>query len=200
MWRRATLLAAVLGIAACALSTPVTRLSVAGGTVTVSAPNGYCIHRGSTRDTSQGTFVLLGSCAAMTSDGVAAPVPVVLTALVSDPLQTEKAPDSATLSQYFRSSSGRAVLSRSGQAQSVSVLHSETRRGVLYMKTRDLSPQEDEALTQDTWRAFLPISDRVVVLSVKTLATQPVSSDAALGVLRDFVGAVQAANQPKAPA
>lgn len=201
MWKRAIILAAVLGIAACTMGPPVTRLDVAGGTVTVAAPAGYCIDRSATRDTRQGTFLLLGSCAAMTATGATDAVPVaplVLTALVSDPLRTETAPDAASLSQYVRSDNGRASLSRSGQAQTVSIQQSETRNGVLYMKIRDRSPGGDAALSQDTWRAFLPMADRVVVLSAQSLIDQPVSSDAARSVLRTFVATVQAANKGNA--
>lgn len=189
----AILIAAVL-LSACTMGPPVTQLSVASGAVTVAAPNGYCIDRSATRDRANGTFVLLGSCSALSPNGAEARVPVVLTALVSDPLQIATTPNAGTMAQFFKSNDGRAILSRSGQANTLRILQSETRRGILYMKLRDSSPGGDAALTAETWRAFLPLSDRITVLSVRMMADQPVSSDAALSVLRNFVAAVQTAN------
>lgn len=178
------------------LGPPPTHMTFASGDVQMAAPDGYCIDRRATREQAAGAFVLLGDCARLQHGQPEAPVPVVLTALVSDPLLVEATPSPSVLSRYFRSDSGRASMARDGQAGSVAILQSETRGDIFYLKFRDSSEGADPQLAQETWRAFVPVRDRLTVLSVMTLAEQPVSSDAALGVLRSFVSRVQTVNAP----
>lgn len=194
--RRVLLGATALTLIGCEPLTllPVTQMPVAGGAVTVAAPEGYCIDPKGTREQPMGTFVLLGNCSLMFLDLSGPAVPVVLTALISDPLQTQSPPTPTALAKYFKSTSGRASLARDRDPTSVQVLQSETRDGVLYMRFRDSSPERDAALTSESWRAMMPMGNRLTVLTAQGLSTRTVSSDTTLTTLRNFVAAVKAAN------
>ncbi len=200
--RAAWTLPATLALAACAdMAPPVTRLAVAGGAVTVAGPTGYCIDRRSRRAEVQGTFLLLSQCpdAAAPAGGLALPdpdvAPVILTALVSQPMAPGAAPSPAEMERMVRSAPGRAGLARDGDPASVRILDSRRQNDVVYLRMTDRSDRDSSgaALSQDIWRAMYWSGDRLTVLSVKTLAARPVSSDEAERVLRRFVAATRAA-------
>lgn len=182
-------------LAGCAVGPPVTSLPLGGGDVTLAAPPGHCIDRQSLQRRKEGSFVALGSCAALTGNAEATPAqPVVLTGLVSDPLPGP-APTPAQIEAFLRSPQGRASLASDGDPASVRILQSQTRSGVLYLKHRDRSGQNGTALTDEIWRAAYPEAGRIVVLSARSLASRPVSSDTQLSLLRRFVAASQAATK-----
>lgn len=192
--RRAVPVLAALALAACAaMGPPVTRIAVQGGAVTVVAPEGYCVDRGSVRDRADGAFVLIGNCAALSADGPQAPVPVALTANVSAAMPQVPAPSPAELESFLRSPDGRAMLARDDNPASVKVLQSTRRGDVVTLRLRDSSGDPD-LVSQDIWRAVWWQEGRAVALTVAPLASRPVSSDAAAGILRAFADATHAAS------
>lgn len=199
--RTALVLAACLGLAACAtggFGGASRAIIVAGGEVTVAGPSGYCIDRSVSRDGAEGAFVLLGTCAAISrSRAVAQPArPAVLTASVlpGAPLSAPMAESFEGLAAFFRSAPGRAALSRSGKSETVTVDEATTAGEVLYLRLRDVSAAEGPAVEPEYWRAILALKGRIVTLSALSLQDRPLSAEEKRQILEDFVAQMQSVN------
>lgn len=163
-------------------------VSVLDGALTVTGPDAYCIDDEATREGERQAFVLLARCRTSRQ-----PSPV-LSATVSG----QAAPGTGTpaelqrLADYLSSPSGRAQLSRSGEADQVRIEEMLMQDGALFLRIHDEG--NPQALHPAYWRAIMPLSERVVTLSVMSARDHPVGSAAELQALRDFVGSMRRAN------
>lgn len=178
-------------------------VSVSGGAVTIAGPSGYCIDRGAARDGAEGAFVLLGTCAALS--GVPRPgmpaAPAVLTATVR-PGAPQGAPFSDSfpaMARFLRAAPGRAALSRTGRAGSVSLAEVRSRGEVLYLRVNDTSANPGQPLEPEYWRAILSLRGQIVTLSALALRARPLPAAEKRRALEAFVAEVQAANRATAP-
>lgn len=178
---------------------PVLALRVSGREVVVQGPPGYCVDQATAEDRTSGSFVMLGNCAILRGEGDSPDIPAVLTALVSAPSDPPQRPTPAQMEQFFRSPDGRAALAHDGVPGSVTVLDTRGDGDVLYLTVRDSSRREVEELGEMSWRAVLPLKDRLVALGVSAHAGRPIQPAEARKTLRAFVAAMQAVNAPTRP-
>lgn len=200
---KAVLLAGLIGLAGCeggfpgvSRGTPAqSQITVADASVVIAGPAGFCVDPASTRVERDVPFVMLGSCAAI-SRNRRAPQPnvrAVLTAAVA-PLPEGGGFDGAAteeLASFFRSPPGRAMLSWTGDADTVDVLESFSEGDVFYMHTRDTSPGPVARLDDDQWRAYFGLNGRVVSASVLDFGESALDRDVGLAVLRGFTNRIQ---------
>ena len=172
-------------------------VAVTSDAVTITGPQGYCVDPTATRNRSETAFVLMGNCAVISNARSAGQpaVNAVLTASVSeaDPGRSlrESIPE---LDDFFRSDTGRELLSRSGDAETVQILDSFHQGDVFYLRARDASAGDIQDVSAEYWRAYMDLGARIVTLSVLGIEGQPLSSEQGLATLRQFTGAVAAAN------
>jgi hypothetical protein len=178
---------------------PVLALRVSGREVVVQGPPGYCIDQATAEDRASGSFVMLGSCAILRGEGDSPQTPGVLTALVSAPSDPPQRPTPEQMAQFFRSPDGRAALAHDGLPGSVDVLETQAEGDVLYLTVRDRSRATVDELGEMSWRAVLPLQNRLVALGVTAHAGRPIQPAEAQATLRSFVAAMQAANAPTRP-
>ena len=173
------------------------RIGVSNRVVVISGPAGYCIDKAVARDTADGAFVLLGSCAALAQSAAAGqPVaPAILTASVSPAGAQPIGGQLPALNAYFLSGEGRAALSRSGRAQSVTVAQAWGSGGVFYLVAQDSSPSGGQRLQSTFWRAVFDVKGRIVTLNVAGLKNQPLGPEAGRATLEAFVRQVQRENR-----
>lgn len=177
--------------------------TVMSGAVKVAAPKGYCVDVSSLREQVSGAFVPFGACAALTRNPsdpspktpafLAASVSVMPAAIASSDTDPEALMTQART--FLESPAGRAALSRSGNADTVTVLDLKTASGVVKVLTRDSSGNRPDSLSDTTWRAFVPIGDKLVVASVTGFADSPIRKRNGLKKLDKFVSAIQGANR-----
>lgn len=171
-------------------------LAVAGGAVTIAGPQGYCIDRSASRDGASGAFVLMGSCASLTGSRAAGlpQRPAILTASASAPGagSTGFAAALPGLAQFFQSRAGRAALSRTGRAETVTVERVTAAGNVLYIRLSDSA--EGHGVEAAYWRAVMAVADRIVTLSVLSPTQGPLGSAEQRAVLDRFVARMRAAN------
>lgn len=184
--------------------TAVRALAVSGGAVTVTGPSGYCIDRSASRDGEGGTFVLFGTCAALSGSPSAGQPgkPAVLTASVA-PGTVDAATFAASypaMARFFRSDPGRAALSRAGRAATVSLAEVSSTADVLYLHLTDSAGASGQAVEPDYWRAITVLGGRMVTLSAMSLSDRPLSSAEKRQVLDAFVARMKAANSTSAAA
>lgn len=202
---RPLLPALALAMAGCGAGIPVTRSApeavlVAGDSVVVAGPPGYCVDEAASGDRAGGAFVLLGSCASIARNA-ALPHPAqpgVLTVTVSGFGGTAGAPLPETLAAYFGTEQGRAALSRDGRAETVEVVETRIDGGALYLHARDAGGRA-RGMADDYWRALFSVNQRLVTLSVNAFSATPLSPRAGLGTLDAFADRIRAANAAAAP-
>jgi len=193
-------LVAGLFLAACeggfALLQPAARIVVADGSVVIAGPAGYCVNRTASKDTSDGAFVLLGSCASIGNNAsLTAPlIAGALTASVSVISGADIDASLARLGAFFSSNQGRAALARDGNAASAQVLSTRNSRGAFIMKVQDTSPGAVSGLAPDYWRAVFDIRGRIVTLSVNAFQNKPISDAEGFAILAAFVAQVRREN------
>lgn len=165
--------------------------------IVVTGPPGFCVDETATRAENDTAFVLLGNCAAISESRRAAQpeVPVVLTAAISEASDGGSISESlADLDPYFRSEEGRALLSRSQDAETVEVLEAFVEADQFMIHARDTSTGAMEGVAQDYWRAYLDLGSRIATLSVFALQGETVTRDDSLNALRAFAQTVRLAN------
>lgn len=170
---------------------------VTSDAVVVTGPHGFCVDETATRTEGDTAFVLLGNCAAISNAPRAdqPAVPVVLTAAISDASDAGSIRESiADLDSYFRSEAGRALLSRTQEASTVSVLDSRTEGETFLLHASDVSAGALEGVQTDYWRAYFDLGSRIATLSVYALQERGVTQDQTLAVLREFAATMRAAN------
>lgn len=173
------------------------QVQLTASAVTITGPRGFCVDPTATRNSSDTGFAVLGNCAAISGSARAGQpdVPVVLTAAVSEPSTgTSLTANLDALDAFFRSSEGRTLLSRSGDADSVQILSTRTQGGMFLLHARDTSAGNMGGVAQDYWRAYMDIGPRLATLSVLSLDEADVTDTQALDTLTRFAAAVQGAN------
>jgi len=173
-------------------------VQVTADAVTIAGPRGFCVDPDSTRNEGDTGFVLLGNCAVISERARARQpdIPAVLTAAVAA-RSTDGNSLTETLDEldaFFRSDDGRALLSRSGDVDSVTILETRSAGDMFLLHARDTSSGAVAGVSQDYWRAYLDLGPRLATLSVLALADQNVSDEDALATLIAFAEAVRAAN------
>jgi hypothetical protein len=165
--------------------------------IVVTGPSGFCVDDTATRAEGDTAFVLLGNCAAISNSRRASQpeVPVVLTAAISEASDGGSIAESLDdLDAYFRSDEGRALLSRTQDAETVAVIDSVVEADQFMIHARDTSTGAMEGVAQDYWRAYFDVGSRIATLSVFALQGETVSRDDSLNVLRAFARSVRVAN------
>ncbi|MDP3959937.1 MAG: cation transport ATPase [Pseudorhodobacter sp.] len=170
---------------------PLRLQAVLAGAVTVAAPRGYCVEPTAVLETADTALVLIGRC----TGGAANPrAPAILSAAVSGPGSgLDIATSAAALAGFFGSEPGRAALSRSGSAATVTVLEAGAVGEVFVISLRDTSP--DPTASAESWRAVLALAGRLVTLTVSGTSAAPLDPEAGRALLDRFVAAMQAANR-----
>ncbi len=199
---RVLLAGAVLALTGCADGIEVGRAApqsivVAGDSVVISGPPGFCVDRGASRDSGDRAFVLLGSCAAISRNPrqPSPGVPGLLTVTVSNGWAEEAAVRDmlSEMAAFIETPDGRAALSRSGRAETVDVLETQVRGDTLYIHARDSSGGQI-GVAPDYWRALFGVKDRLLTVSVVGFEEAPISEDAGLSVLDAFAARIRAEN------
>ena len=180
--------AAILGAAAClALLVgcvpllPLQSLSLADGALVLSAPRGYCIDGMTSRP--EDGFAVMAPCA---SFGQSGPVPEVM-GLVA--VQLGAAGSAAVrgaegeLAALLRSPAGAALLSATGQAETVRLGGVTQARGRVDVAFVDSAPQRMPGTDGRVWRSFFDMGDRLVTVSVRSPSAAPLTDAAARALL-----------------
>ena len=173
-------------------------ISVTSDQIAISGPTGFCVDPTSTRESDDTAFVILGNCAAVSgqADAPQPAVPALLTAAVSDRAGADVLDEPLdTLAEFFTSSDGRRLLSRSGNPNSVEILETRVERNMLFIHARDTSAGAFSGVAEDYWRAYMEVEDRLATLSVLALEEAAVTDEDALATLSDFASAVRRANR-----
>lgn len=142
---------------------------VLGGAVQVGVPAGYCIDRAAGREDGDTAVVVMGKCA----EGSTA-LPAVLTAAIGPAASAGVlAGGGQALAAYFTSDAGRAALSRSGRASTVTIVQAKGVGAAFVMRIRDRDAGE-------YWRGVVPVAGRLVTITVDAPGADAAAGEALL--------------------
>ncbi|RLJ52046.1 hypothetical protein BCF46_2274 [Litoreibacter meonggei] len=202
---RFLLLLIPLGISACGddplasfigggSSKALSEITVTSDRVVLRGPTGFCVDPKSSQHGPSQAFVVFGNCAAISgNDEQPQPfVNAIATASVLPSRQNSPAigESEVALAEFFASTSGKAVLSADGNADSVEILDSFSRNGAFFVHARDKSAPVLPGTTNTYWRGYFDVKNSVVALSVLGLKNAPVGSADGLQTLYDFGNAL----------
>jgi hypothetical protein len=195
------------GLSACASSprlgavsrgaSPSSTIEVAGRTLNINGPPGFCIDRQTSQIGNDLAFVLLGSCKVV-SPRAFAPSPTVkalLTASVSGGEEGGSIANSLTsMDSFFRSEDGRTALSRSSDPGTVRVLNTFQQDDMFFLRASDSSAGVVPDAADDYWRAYFDLNEQIVSVSVIGFKNDPISPDTGLTTLREFSNLIKSQN------
>lgn len=163
-------------------------VAVLDGSVIVAGPAGYCVDDTATRESDSEAFVLLVRCSPTRRNSpiLSATVTALMAPGTAEPDNLER------LGGFLDTRGGRAHLSRRGNAADVAILQAQVNDGALWLRIEDAG--NPDTFEPGYWRAILPISGRVVTLSVLSARAHPVSEERGLRALRDFTAAMRSRN------
>ncbi len=199
-----TALLAALGLAACGAPVDVSRLAPESvrlaDNVVVAGPPGYCVAPETLRETSTATFVVLGSCAALT-DGALEQAPVqagVLTVLVSQPGEGAALSEATDdqLADFFTSDAGKVALSSTGEPDGVEVIETQAEDGQVFVRAKDLSDARPAGVDPEYWRALLEVRGHLVTATLIGFEADPVEPSQGLRTLSQLTDRLLRENPP----
>ena len=204
MVRLALLVLTIFGLAACngafpaSTARPVESLAVSGGAVTVAGPPDYCVDAATSR--SADGFAILAPCATLGS-GNATPIRnAVISVQVGEPGSAVVEGAESAMVSLFGTPAGAELLSRTGDPGLIAIREAGLSSGVVIVVYDDRNPVPIDGTQTREWRGFFDLGDRLVTISLRGLASSPLSSGSGTTLLRQAVEAVRAANLGGVPA
>lgn len=170
---------------------------VSGGEVVIAGPDGFCVDPRSVEDRKEGvSFVLLGNCASIANSAEAdqPPFHALLSATIRLNPGASMADQMDLAQEFLRSADGRAILSRTGDAETVTVIDSFAEGETLFLRARDSSEGYAPNMSAEHWRAIFDLNDRVIAVAVFGFDDAPLPSATGLATARRFADAIRAAN------
>lgn len=195
--------AAVFGLAACAegiaLSAPDrAAFSVAGETIAVAAPAGFCIDEESTTTGPAGAFVMVSDCGLLGEEGGASPpVGAMMTAAISanpDLIAEGGETTLDDLEEFLATHRGLAMVGRSGDPNATRILQTTRGGDILYVLVEDRGASPLSGVEPRFWRAFLTVNGRLAALSIQGFDGASPGLEAGLDYLAAFARSLRAAN------
>lgn len=98
------------------------------------------------------------------------------------------------LEAYFQSDAGRAALSRKGKADNLTVLGTMFDNGIYYVHTQDGDGPIIPDTTDDQWRVFMVVADRLVSVSVVNFIDDKMSDGLVFAHMESIARRIKALN------
>ena len=97
------------------------------------------------------------------------------------------------LGRFFNTPEGRAILSRSGNANAVDILDTDVSQNALILHFTDESVAQ-LGLSPEHWRALFRLDGRLVTVAVSGFDDLPMTSSEGLATLRSMTDQIRAAS------
>jgi len=161
---------------------------------TIAGPKGYCIDNGATRETAEGAFAVLGSCAVVSGNPRDAKPrrPAMLTASVTSATAPLDAAALDRAAAFFATEAGHAVLARGDDGAVATVIDLERDDGLVLVHAED--GESAGELSGDYWRGVFEAAGQLVTVTVSGYRDAPLDDRAGAKLARAFVAAIRKAN------
>ncbi|MEO0357395.1 MAG: hypothetical protein AAF386_03700 [Pseudomonadota bacterium] len=163
--------------------------AVLQGGLTIKGPDGYCIDPETVQRSFRTTAVTLFSCARLKNpDGADPTQGHVFTASAT----RGQLDDPAAFAAFLTTDQGRAILSSTEDAATVTVHRTRATAVGVYVDYTDTSTPQH--LGQRQWRGFVKVDNQIAVLGLYQGANDPVAGSTGESALRSFAAEVISAN------
>ncbi len=169
-------------------------VQVLGQGFTVTGPQGFCVDESATRDTAEGAFVMLASCAAL-SGNVWDPRPhrpAILTASILPASAPLGEAELDRMTAFFSTEQGQTALVRPGGAGPVTVLDLGREPGLLLVQAQEQTPPAEMA--PDYWRGVFAQGNYLVTVTASGFRPSALSAQDGQALLQSFLTSLRAAN------
>lgn len=183
MLREIVALCGVLAFAACTPPQVTTRaVTLADGTVSAVAPEGYCVDSAASQP--RRDFAVFLPCAAL--DGSVAPPEAIglVTVQVGPDASGTIAADEGALRDFLTSDAGTELLSRNGNPNDITILSTQAFGDQVMVYFSDDGTPPMAGLQAEEWRAFRDIGGRLVTIGVRGLRDAPLPDGMGAGLLK----------------
>lgn len=177
---------------------PLPSLALRGGAVIAAGPDNYCVAP-SVSNPGNG-FALLAACDVISGGKSRPSINALITTQVGDVASASVAGSEPVFRAFLETDAGRALLSRTATASTITIAELDSRQGQVTVVFDDTSPAAFAGLQQREWRSFVDVGDRLVTLTVRGLAGDPLSDARARALMNQAVGALRVANAQPNPA
>lgn len=176
------------------LPTAPAQVQVLSRNFTIAGPKGYCIDTGAKRESGDGAFAVLGSCAVISGNPHDAKPrqPAMLTASVIPAVTPLDAAALDRTAAYFATEAGQAALARGNGGGSVAVIDLVREGGLVLVHAEDGESAGD--LAGDYWRGVFEAAEHLVTVTVSGYREAPLAERAGGRLARAFVAAIREAN------
>ncbi len=169
-----------------------TSIALAGGAVTATGPDNFCVDPRASR--TRDGFAILAPCVLLTGEGPGVPGLALITVQVGDAGTASVAGSEPVFEAFLKGDAGAALLSATGDAGAITVRRTRASGGVVTVFFDDTNPPPIAGTQPTEWRGFLDLSGRLVTVSLRGLADAPLSVSVGDALLRQSILALQSAN------
>ncbi|MEM8793307.1 MAG: hypothetical protein AAGE80_16920 [Pseudomonadota bacterium] len=178
-----------------------------GAKLWIAASRGFCIAPESLEVSRRGIVAVIADCidgeVKVTPTGTGATIelppsfPGVTTVSVTGRrglVETSAISDLASLEAFLETRQGRRLLGRSRDDEAIEIRDTRRIGDTLYVHVHDAGDDGLGIFAPDFWRAFLPIRDRLVLVTVNGFAARPLDEEDMTGFLAAQVVRLHEAN------
>lgn len=189
---------AALGVASDATSEGIRTLSVLGGDVRVRGPEGYCIDQRASN--ARRGFAVMAGCALMADAAVMPSLDGLITVQFGDSDTASVSGNEEAFAAFLKSEAGQSVLSRDGDAGSITGLTVIADRAGVLARFEDTSETALDGTSGAQWRGFLDIEGRLTTISVLSFDRNTLSRSEGQRLLVVAMAQLSEVNAPTAAA
>lgn len=171
-------------------------MALYGGDVIGVGPQGYCADPDSSRP--KKGFAIFGPCATLGVENAPAVVRGITTIQAGPEGSAIVSANAEAFAEYLRGANGPLMLSRSGEASTVTVAEVREFDNHVAVYLSDAAPAHIDGAQESEWRAFVDVAGRLMTISVRGLDAAPLNAAEGAGLLDQAVSAMFAANSAKA--
>lgn len=198
--RGGAILVAVIGLTGCqsamlgvdAPQAPERELALLGGDVVATGPSEFCVDSSASRP--RAGLALIAACSTLAGEGRVPWRNAVIVVQAGDEGSASVSGSEKAMAALLDGASGAAVLGQNADTDQIEVIETRSSAGLVTVVYTDKGTFPVPGAQQAEWRTFLDINDRLVSISLRGLADDPLSEAAGNSLLRDAVAALRAAN------
>ena len=171
------------------------QLELLDGAVTAAGPDGYCADLSASAP--DDGFAIFAPCTSLDPEAEARALAGLATVQVGASDSATVTGQEAAFVALLESPEGAAVLSRTGQADTVTIQSTKPDEGAVSVRFTDSAPTDFDGAQALQWRAFVDVGNRLVTISVRGLQDAPLARAEGSAMLRQAIAALVAANDPE---
>lgn len=172
---------------------PVQSLALYDGAVRAAGPEDYCIDTGLSRP-ARG-FAVMAGCATLAGADRAPAIEGLITIQVGASGSATVAGNEAAMAALMRTAPGVALLSETGQPETIRIDAISSQSGLVVVHFIDASGAQIGGLEAAEWRAFLDVGPHLATIRLRGFDRAPLDRDRGLQLLTRAVDALRAANE-----